>query len=127
MVVTVRRVTVGGLLGAALGLLVLRFAGQPMPPVPPGLVLLVGAAVLVAAVHRRWAAAVAVLVATAEITGFVLTGGLSDLVGAGSVGIVAGSWLRAVGIAVAAVAGIVVAVAPRRANQPTGRREGPGC
>jgi hypothetical protein len=113
-----RWATVAGLAVGALGVLVLRFSGQPMPPVPPGLVLLVGAAAVVAAVHRRWAPAVAVLVAGAEIAGFVLTGGLPDLLGAGSAAIVAGSWLRAVGIAVAAVAGVVATVAGRRVPVP---------
>lgn len=110
--VVARWATVGGLVTGALGVLVLRFSGQPMPPIPPGLVLLVGAVVLVSAVDRRWAPAVAVLVAAAEIAGFVLAGGLADLVGAGFAPVVAGSWLRGVGIAVAAVAGTVATVVP---------------
>lgn len=108
-----RWATVAGLVLGAVGIVVLRFAGVAMPPVPPGLVLLVGAAALVAAVDRRWPAVIGILVAAAEIAGFVLTGGLDDLVGASTAGIGIGSWARAVGIAVAAAAGVVALVAPR--------------
>jgi hypothetical protein len=108
-----RWTTVTGLVLGAVGIVVLRFAGVAMPPVPPGLVLLVGAAALVAAVDRRWPAVVGVLVAAAEIAGFVLTGGLADLVTGPTAGVLIGSWARGVGVAVAAVAGIVAVLAPR--------------
>ncbi len=110
---TARWTTVGGLLVCALGILVLRFSGVAMPPVPPALVLLVGAAVLITAVGRRWVPVVGVLVAAAEAAGFVLTGAAAGLFGAESAGIAVGSWLRGVGVAVAVVAGVVAVCAPR--------------
>jgi hypothetical protein len=117
-----RWTTVGGLLVCALGVLVLRFSGVAMPPVPPALVLLVGAAVLVALVGGRWAPVVGVVVAAAETAGFVLTGGPGELFGAASesVAITVGSWLRGVGVAVAAVAGVVAVCAPQSEVPPTG-------
>ncbi len=112
--VAARWATVAGMLAAALGLLVLRFSGVPMPAVPPALVLLVAAAALVAAVDRRWAVVVGLLVVAAEITGLVLGGGLAGLADTDSVGVLVGSWVRVGGVAVAALAGLVAVSVPRR-------------
>jgi hypothetical protein len=116
MNITARRVTVVGLLTGAVGLLMLRVAGQPMPAVPPGLVLLVTAGALVAFTRTRWAPLVGALVGMAEIAGFVFSGGVGGLV-EGAPAIVAGSWIRVVGITAAAVAGIIATLrsAPRGA------------
>lgn len=116
---TARGATVAALLTGAVGLLVLRVAGQPMPAIPPGLVLLVAAAALVAFTRTRWAPLVGALVGLAEIAGFVLSGAVGGLV-EGAPAIVAGSWLRGVGITVAAVAGLVATASPgpRAATAP---------
>lgn len=108
---TVRGGTVVGLLTGAVGLLVLRVAGQPMPAVPPGLVLLVAAAALVAFTRTRWAPLVGGLVGLAEIAGFVFSGAVAGLV-EGAPAIVAGSWIRGVGITVAALGGIIATLRP---------------
>jgi hypothetical protein len=109
-----RRAAAAGPALAAVGILILRFVGAPMPAVPPSLVLLVGAAVLVSVVDRRWAALVGVVVAVAEIAGFLLAGGLVALLGSAGAGIMVGNWVRVVGSVLALVAGVAAACAPRR-------------
>ncbi|OLT09358.1 hypothetical protein BJF78_30850 [Pseudonocardia sp. CNS-139] len=108
-----RGATVIGLLAGAAGILVLRFAGAAMPAIPPGLVLLVAAAGLVAFGPWRWAPVVAALVALAEVLGFVLSGSYYGLVAVDAPGILVGTWVRGVGIAVALVAGVAAAVGHR--------------
>jgi hypothetical protein len=105
-----RGATVIGLVAGAGGILVLRFSGAAMPSVPPGLVLLVAAAALVAFSSRRWAPIVAVLVALSEILGYVLSGSTYGLFAIDSIGILIGTWVRGIGIVVAFVAGIAATV-----------------
>lgn len=109
-----RVATVAGLAAGAVGIIVLRVSGTPMPAVPPGLILLIGAAVLVAVTRWRWAPAVGALVAVAEILGVTLSGSLENLVDVEQVGIMAGTWIRSLGIVTALVAGIVATVTHRR-------------
>ncbi len=105
-----RGATVIGLVAGAVGILVLRFSGAAMPSVPPGLVLLVAAAALVAFSTRRWAPIVAVLVALSEILGYVLSGSTYGLFAVDSIGILIGTWVRGIGIVVAFAAGIAATV-----------------
>jgi hypothetical protein len=105
-----RRATVVGLVAGAVGILVLRLSGANMPAIPPGLVLLIAAAALVAFSSRRWAPIVAVLVALAEILGYVLSGSTYGLFAVDSIGILIGTWVRGIGIVVAFVAGIAATV-----------------
>jgi hypothetical protein len=109
-----RGATVIGLVAGAVGILVLRFSGAAMPSVPPGLVLLVAAAALVAFSSRRWASIVAVLVALSEILGYVLSGSTYGLFAVDSIGILIGTWVRGIGIVVAFMAGIAATVAGYR-------------
>ncbi|GAA1248358.1 hypothetical protein GCM10009609_09740 [Pseudonocardia aurantiaca] len=105
-----RGTTVIGLVAGAVGILVLRFSGAAMPSVPPGLVLLVAAAALVAFSTRRWAPIVAVLVALSEILGYVLSGSTYGLFAVDSIGILIGTWVRGIGIVLAFAAGIAATV-----------------
>jgi hypothetical protein len=105
-----RGATVIGLVAGAGGILVLRFSGAAMPSVPPGLVLLLAAAALVAFSSRRWAPIVAVLVALSEVLGYVLSGSTYGLFAIDSIGILIGTWVRGIGIVVAFVAGIAATV-----------------
>lgn len=101
-----RRATVIGLVAGAVGIAILYVSGVAMPVVPPGLVLLVVAAIVVATVHRRWATAFGALVGVAEITGFFASGSAAALTDAGAVGVLAGTWIRLIGTVLATLAGI---------------------
>ncbi|MGP4022745.1 hypothetical protein [Actinomadura sp. 3N407] len=113
-------VTVTGLVTGAVGLLIQKVAGVEMPPVPPGLVILVVAAVLITATRWRWTLILAVLAALAEIPG--TAGSALD---ADSAGEIAGAAVRGGGAVAAVVAGVVAAVAayrsPKRAGEPAAR------
>jgi hypothetical protein len=114
-----RGATVIGLVAGAVGILVLRLSGGNMPAIPPGLVLLVAAAALVAFSRWRWAPVVGVLVALAEIIGYVASGSTYGLFAVDSIGILVGTWVRGIGIAVAFVAGIAASVAGYRSTSVT--------
>jgi hypothetical protein len=115
---TARRATVAGLVAGAAGILVQQAAGVEMPPVPPGMVLMIVAAGLVAFTRGRWAPVLAAVIALAEVAGFTLSGGIAGLLATDALGVLAGSWIRAAGIVVALVAAVVAT-----AQRPTGVRE----
>jgi hypothetical protein len=118
-----RLVTVVGLIVGAAGIVLQRVAGVDMPVVPPGLVMLVAAAVLIVFTRGRWAPAVGALVALAEVLALVMTGAAGDLLGGAPAGAVLAIWVRAVGVLVALVAGVATAVTgPRRAPSATASR-----
>ncbi|HEU5156090.1 MAG TPA: hypothetical protein VFU43_03775 [Streptosporangiaceae bacterium] len=105
-----RWATVAGLAAGAAGIWCQRLAGVSMPVVPPGLVLLVAAAVLVALVRRRWTPIAGVVVALAEIGGLLATGSLTDLADLSPAGVFLSTWLRSLGVLAAFVAGVVAVV-----------------
>jgi hypothetical protein len=113
-----RGATVAGLLATAAGILVLRFSGVAMPPIPPGLVLLVAAAALVAFSPWRWAPAAGVLIALFEAVGYLASGSAGGLFALDSAGLLVGTWVRGIGIVVALVAGTAATVAAHRAPSP---------
>lgn len=110
-----RRTTLLGLILTAAGIVILKVAGVAMPVVPPGLVLLAVAAVLVATVQRRWATVVALLVALSEAAGFLASGSAAGLFDTASLGVLTGTWVRLIGTVVAVVAGAWAAREPAAA------------
>src|SRR5690606_9334765 len=74
-----RVVAVIALLGVGVALVLLRLLGQTMPTVPPGLVFVLVAAVVMLAVPRRWTASLGLLASAAEVLGVLLGSGLSGL------------------------------------------------
>jgi hypothetical protein len=103
---TARHATQIGLITAATGIAVLYVSGTAMPVVPPGFVLLVLAAVLVGFVRRFWTIIVGLFVIVAELAGFFASGSASALTDANSVGVLAGTWIRLVGLLVALAASL---------------------
>jgi hypothetical protein len=101
----VRRIAAVGLIVAAVGIGLQRVAGVEMPVVPPGLVLLVVAAGLIAFTRWRWAPAVGVLVALAEAVALAV-GGAAGLVDTGAAGVLLSTWVRAIGVVIALIAGV---------------------
>jgi hypothetical protein len=105
-------VTVTGLVAGAAGLLIQKVAGVDMPPVPPGLIILVVIAVLITVTRWRWTPVLAVLAALAEMPGFA--GSAADADGFGEL---AGASVRGIGVTVALIAGIVATVVAYRSPQ----------
>jgi hypothetical protein len=113
-----RGIAIAGLVVATIGIYVARAGGAPAPIVPPAVVLMMVAAVLLAVFRTRtWPAVVAVVVALAEAAGVVATGSLGTLDFAEPL-LGAGTALRVVGVLAALAAGTVLVV-----RRPS--REGP--
>ena len=104
------RVNVAALLGAAAGLVIQIAAGVDFPTVPPGLVILLSAAALVAFVRQRWTSVVAVGVAAFLLVGLTLSGQVPKLFDTEWLGRFIGLWVLFLGLIVVAVAGIVVTI-----------------
>ncbi len=101
--------TIAGLLAGAIGIAIAKAGGMDMPPVPPGAVLLVVAAVLLTVFRSaRWPAYVAVLVALAEVVPSAIT--LGDLDGVAQA---VGSVVRLAGALTALAGGLVLAIPSR--------------
>ncbi|WP_203719371.1 hypothetical protein [Asanoa siamensis] len=109
----VRGIAALGLVVAAVGIVLQRAAGVSMPLVPPGLVLLVVAAALTVFVRWRWAPAFGVLVAVMEAIALGV-GGADDLVNSEATGVMLATWVRAIGVVVALVAGVASLRSPAR-------------
>ena len=102
-----RRLCVIGLSAGALGIAILYIAGVEMPVVPPGLVLLVVAAIAVANARGRWAPILGAVVGLAEIAGIFASGATGSLFEVGAPAVLAGSWIRLLGVVLATIAGVV--------------------
>ncbi|MFI0350246.1 hypothetical protein [Actinomadura sp. 9N407] len=105
-------ITVIGLVTGAAGLLVQKAGGVEMPPVPPGLVILGLAAVLIVVSRWRWTLVLGVLAALAEIPGFV-----GSAVDADAIGEIAGASVRGIGATTALIAGITATVVAYRSRE----------
>ncbi|TDB92995.1 hypothetical protein [Actinomadura sp. 7K534] len=104
-------ITVTGLVTGAVGLLIQKVAGVDMPPVPPGLVILLVVAALIVMTRWRWVLVLAVLGGLAELPGAV-----GSALDADAFGEIAGAAVRTGGAAVALVAGVVALVTAIRSR-----------
>ena len=107
------RVTLVGLLVAALGIAILYVAGAEMPVVPPGFVLLLIAAGLLAKGPWRWTPIVAIVIALFEAAGTFATSA-DLLVDTSTFSHFAGTWVRVIGIVLALFGGIAATRAAYR-------------
>jgi hypothetical protein len=117
-----RLATVVGLVAGAAGIGVLRLEGVDMPVVPPGLVLLVGAALMVALAPWRWSPVVGALMGLAEVIGIIASGSVADLVDLSPVGVFIGTWIRTLGVVTALIAGVLATATNYRSSTSESRR-----
>ncbi len=101
------KVTVAALLVAALGFVIQMFSGVEVPTVPPGLVILLVAAGLVALSPWRWVPAVGILVGLFMFVGFFASGAVGNLFDPSRVGVLVGVWMQFLAVIAAIVAGRV--------------------
>jgi len=117
-----RGVTVAGLVAGAAGIAVLWAAGVEFPvAIPPGLVILLAGALFVAFAPWRWATLVGVVLGLFVAVGFVVSGGIPNLVGGDgnslggssnpverdTLGTVIGTWIQTIGVLAAVIAGVM--------------------
>jgi hypothetical protein len=113
------RLTVAALLVAALGFAIQIFSGVEVPAVPPGLVILLVAAGLVAFLPWRWAPAIGAFVGLFLFVGFFASGAVAVLLDPARPGVLVGAWLQFLAL----VAAIATGIAATTRNYGTRRRE----
>ena len=110
-----RVVLVAGLLCGAAGIAILWAAGVDFPiAVPPGLVILLCGAAVVAAVRKRWSDGLGGFLGLFVVVGFLLSGifgeGFANLLGENGVAVALGQVIQLVGVATAMISGTLLAL-----------------
>ncbi len=103
------KVTVAALLVAAAGFVIQIVSGVDVPTVPPGLVIMLVAAALVAFGPWRWTPVVGVVVGLFLLVGFFASGSVGSLLAPDRSGVFVGAWVQSLAVIVTVVAGIVAA------------------
>jgi hypothetical protein len=101
------QLTVAALLVAAAGFVIQIVSGVVVPTVPPGLVILLVAAALVAFAPWRWIPIVGVVVGLFLLVGFFASGAVVSLLEPSQLGVFLGAWIQFLAVTVAVVTGIV--------------------
>ena len=128
-----RAVTVAGLVAGGAGIAVLWASGVEFPiAIPPGLVILLAGALFVGLAPWRWATGVGAFMGLFVTCGFLISGGIPNLVGADgdtffgspnpiehdTFGTVVGTWVQMIGVLTAL---ITSAIATRNHRKPITR------
>ncbi len=101
------QLTVAALLVAAAGFVIQIVSGVDVPTVPPGLVILLVAAALVAFAPWRWMPIVGVVVGLFLLVGFFASGAVGSLLEPSQLGVFLGAWVQFLAVSIAVVTGIV--------------------
>jgi hypothetical protein len=101
------QLTVAALLVAAAGFVIQIVSGVVVPTVPPGIVILLVAAALVAFAPWRWIPIVGVVVGLFLLVGFFASGAVVSLLEPSQLGVFLGAWIQFLAVTVAVVTGIV--------------------
>jgi hypothetical protein len=119
-----RTVTVVGLVAGAAGIAILWASGVEFPvAIPPGLVILLVGALFVGLAPWRWAPGVGAFLGSFVTLGFLISGGLPNLVGGDgntffgtpnpigrdTLGTIIGTWIQMIGVLTALIAGVIAA------------------
>ncbi len=107
---TASKLTVAALLVAAAGFVTQIVSGVDVPTVPPGLVIMLVAAGLVAFLPWRWIPVVGAAVGLFLLVGFFASGAVGSLLDPSRLGVFIGAWVQFLAVIVALVAGIVATV-----------------
>lgn len=92
---------------AAVGIIIQIIGGVNYPAVPPGLIILLAAAALVAFLPWRWAPVIGVLAGAFMVIGAIAAANARyDLTHPGHPGAFIGTWIQLIAVVVAVVAGI---------------------
>jgi hypothetical protein len=102
---------------AAIGIIIQIIGGVKYPAVPPGLLILLAAAALVAFLPWRWAPVIGVLAGAFMVFGAIAAANARyDLTHPGHPGAFIGTWIQLIAVVVAVVAGIAALTVRNRAR-----------
>lgn len=104
------KLTVAAFLVAALGFAIQIFSGIDVPTVPPGLVILVVAATVVAVLPWRWVPVVGAFAGLFLFVGFFASGALGNLLDPSRFGVLVGAWIQFLALIVAVAGGLVATI-----------------
>ena len=104
------KLTVTALLVAATGFVIQIVSGVDVPTVPPGLVIMLVAAGLVAFLPWRWMPVVGAAVGLFLLVGFFASGAVGSLLESSQLGVFVGAWVQFLAVIVAVVAGIAATI-----------------
>lgn len=105
-----RMLTIAALLVAAAGFVIQIVSGVDVPTIPPGLVIMLVAAGLVAFVPWRWAPVIGTAMGLFLFVGFFGSGAVGNLLDPSQLGVFIGAWIQFLAVIVTVVAGIVATV-----------------
>jgi hypothetical protein len=120
-----RALTVAGLVVGVAGIAVLWASGVEFPvAVPPGLVILLLGALFVGLAQWRWVTGVGAFLGLFVTLGFLISGGIPNLVGADgstfsgtpnpidrdTLGTIIGTWIQMLGVLIALIGGVIATV-----------------
>jgi hypothetical protein len=101
-------VTVVGLVVGAVGIAILWASGVEFPIYPPpGILILLAGAIFVSLGSWPWTPAVGAFLGLFVTVGFLVSGGLPNLVGRDGTSVAIGTWIQMVGVLTALVAGVM--------------------
>jgi hypothetical protein len=109
------KVTVAALLLAAAGFVIQIVSGVDVPTVPPGLIILLVAAALVAFGLWRWTPVVGIVVGLFFLVGFFASGSVGSLLAPSQLGVFVGAWAQFLAVIVAVAAGTAATIQNLRA------------
>lgn len=101
------RLAAAFLLVAAAGFVIQIISGIQVPAVPPGLVMMLVAAALVAFLPWRWIPLVGAGVGLFLLVGFFASGAVANLLDPTRPGVLIGAWIQFLAVFVVIVAGII--------------------
>ena len=111
------KVTVAALLLAAAGFVIQIVSGVDVPTVPPGLIILLVAAALVAFGPWRWTPVVGIVVGLFFLAGFFASGSVGSLLEPSQLGVLVGAWVQFLAVIVAVLAGTSATIQNLRAQR----------
>ena len=111
------KVTVAALLLAAAGFVIQIVSGVDVPTVPPGLIILLVAAALVAFGPWRWTPVVGIVVGLFFLVGFFASGSVGSLLEPSQLGVFVGAWVQFLAVIVAVLAGTSATIQNLRAQR----------
>jgi hypothetical protein len=105
-----RTLTITALVVAAAGIVIQIGAGIDFPTIPPGLIILLTAAAIVAFAPWRWTPLVGAAVGLSLVIGLFAADQAERLNDSSPLGGTVGLWIQVVGVSAALIAGIVTTV-----------------